>query len=255
MFDNITLTWLDNISVTWLDVIDIILVTVVLYRVLLMIKGTRMASALAGFLAVGGTYIVASHFGLYTLSWILEGFFSSLFLVIVILFREEIRQALSHMGLGKLFQRKRKADAVLVDGLVWVCNYFARRRIGALIVLEGYVHLNDLMHGGVRLDARFSRELLLTIFFPNTALHDGAVILRQGRIAAAGCILPLADLDRQEFGTRHRAAIGITEVSDAVVLVVSEERGEVSVAVRGKLYKPSPEEPLKEMLIHALKLY
>ena len=249
------MTWLDSLPITWLDTLDVILVTVLLYRIMLVVRGTRMASALAGLLALALIYVLSSEVGLYTLNWLLEGFFSSLFLVMIILFHEDIRRALSQMGIRSFWRVKSHASASMVDDLIWVCDYFAKRRIGALIVIEGKVELNDMMQGGVMLDALFSRELLLTLFFPNTALHDGAVMLRKGKITAAGCILPLADLDRQAFGTRHRAAIGITEVSDAVVLVVSEERGEISVAVRGKLYKPSPGEPLKEMLIHALKLY
>ena len=132
-------------------------------------------------------------------------------------------------------------------------EYFAKRRIGALIVLEGKVQLGDMMKGGVVLDARISRELLLTIFFPNTALHDGAVIIRKGRIAAAGCILPLAQMDRQNFGTRHRAALGATEVSDATVIVVSEERGEVSVASKGHLAVMPDAEQLKETLNNVIE--
>ena len=247
--------WLENLTISWLDVLDVALVTLLLYQIMLMVRGTRMASALAGLLALALVYAVAGEFGLYTLNWLLDGFFSSLFLVIIILFHEDIRQGLSQMGIHSFLRRKTRTSDSTVDDLVWVCDYFAKRRIGALIVIEGKVELNDMMQGGVMLDAFISRELLLTIFFPNTALHDGAVILRKGKVAAAGCILPLANLDRQSFGTRHRAAIGITEVSDAIVLVVSEERGEISLAMRGRLYKPSPGESLKEMLIHALKLY
>ena len=140
-----------------------------------------------------------------------------------------------------------------VGDRVWVCQYFAKRRIGALIVLENNVQLGDMMQGGVVLDARISRELLLTIFFPNTALHDGAVIIRKGRIAAAGCILPLAQMDRQNFGTRHRAALGATEVSDATVIVVSEERGEVSVASKGHLAIMPAAEQLRETLNNVIQ--
>ena len=246
---------LENLSISWLDALDVALVALLLYRIMLMVRGTRMASALAGILALGGAYLLAIELGLYTLAWLLEGFFSSLFLVVIILFHDEIRQGLSRMGIRSFWRRKPRTGKTMVDDLVWVSEYFARRRIGALIVIEGKVQLNDMMQGGVRLNALFSRELLLTLFFPNTALHDGAVIVRQGQIAAAGCILPLAKLDRQAFGTRHRAAIGITEVSDALAVVVSEERGEVTLAMQGKLYRPSPAEPLKEMLLHAFKLY
>ncbi len=245
----------EAINFGWLDLIDIGLVTIVIYLVILLVKGSRMASALAGILSLGIAYLLSEAFGLYTLNWILESFFSSLFLMIIILFHEDIRQAFSKMGVRSFWYHKKVSNINMIDDLVWVCEYFAKRKTGALIVIEGKVLLNDMMQGAVILDAKLSRELLLTIFFHNTALHDGAVIIRDGIIAAAGCILPLAKLDRQHFGTRHRAAIGISEASDAIVLVVSEERGEISVAMRGRLYRVSPDEPLKEILSDALKLY
>ena len=171
----------------------------------------------------------------------------------MILFHDDIRQALATVGTQYLSWKKRPVPSSMVGDLVWVCQYFAKRRIGALIVLENNVQLGDMMQGGVVLDARISRELLLTIFFPNTALHDGAVIIRKGRIAAAGCILPLAQMDRQNFGTRHRAALGATEVSDATVIVVSEERGEVSVASKGHLAIMPDAEQLRETLNNVIE--
>ena len=237
----------------WRDLLDIALVTCLLYGVIVMVENTRVVSALAGLMLLGLVYGVARYLGLYTLSWLLENLFGSLFLVLVILFHDDIRHALSRMGAHSLFRRKRAGKENLIEELVWICQYFARRRIGALIVIEGQEPLNDLTQGGVRLDALLSRELVLTLFFPNTALHDGAVILRRGRIFAAGCILPLARLDRQSFGTRHRAALGVTEVCDAVVLVVSEERGEISVARRGHLAVMANAEQLRETLSHVLE--
>lgn len=236
----------------WRDILDIAFVTLLLYRFILLVKGTRVISALTGLIILALLYLAASHLGLYTLSWLLEHLFGSLFLVLVILFHDDIRHALSSMGLDYFWRRKKSSREVLIEDLVWVCAYFAKRRIGALIVVERRERLGDLMQGGVKLDARFSRELLLTIFFPNTALHDGAVIIRDGRLAAAGCILPLARVDRQAFGTRHRAALGTTEACDAVVLAVSEERGETSVAVNGQLAVMPNSESLKDTLSHVL---
>ena len=246
-------TRLDFLSFYWRDVLDIALVTLLLYRILLLIRGTRAFSALIGLVVLVAVYALSHFIGLYSLSWLLENLFGSLFLVIVILFHDDIRQALAAMGTQYLSWKKRPAPSNMVGDLVWVCQYFAKRRIGALIVLEGKVQLGDMMKGGVVLDARISRELLLTIFFPNTALHDGAVIIRKGRIAAAGCILPLAQMDRQNFGTRHRAALGATEVSDATVIVVSEERGEVSVASKGHLAVMPDAEQLKETLNNVIE--
>lgn len=239
---------------SWRDLLDIALVTFLLYRILLLIQGTRAFSALVGLVVLVAFYALSQYMGLYTLVWLLENVFSSLFLVIVILFHDDIRQGLASMGTHYLSWRKRgKTPDTMLGDLVWVCQYFAKRRIGALIVLEGKVQLGDMMQGGVAVDARLSRELLLTIFFPNTALHDGAVIIRKGRIAAAGCILPLAHMDRQTFGTRHRAALGATEVSDATVIVVSEERGEVSVASKGHLSVMPDSEQLKETLQNVIQ--
>ena len=230
---------MDFLSFYWRDVLDIALVTLLLYRILLLIRGTRAFSALIGLVVLVAVYALSHFIGLYSLSWLLENLFGSLFLVIVILFHDDIRQALAAMGTQYLSWKKRPAPSNMVGDLVWVCQYFAKRRIGALIVLEGKVQLGDMMKGGVVLDARISRELLLTIFFPNTA--------------AAGCILPLAQMDRQNFGTRHRAALGATEVSDATVIVVSEERGEVSVASKGHLAVMPDAEQLKETLNNVIE--
>lgn len=246
-------------SITWRDCLDIFLVTMLLYEVLLLIRGTRAFSALGGLLCLTAAYGGAQYLGLYTLGWLLEHIFGSLFLVLVILFHEDIRQALSTMGTHSFLTKfwwkpKEPSSSTLIEDLIWVAQYFAKKRIGALIVLENKMLLGDMMKGGVVLDAKCSRELLLTIFFPNTALHDGAAIIRQGRIVAAGCILPLAQMDRQAFGTRHRAAVGLTEVSDATVLVVSEERGEISVASKGHLTVTLDVEQLRETLHYGITL-
>ena len=160
---------MDFLSFYWRDVLDIALVTLLLYRILLLIRGTRAFSALIGLVVLVAVYALSHFIGLYSLSWLLENLFGSLFLVIVILFHDDIRQALAAMGTQYLSWKKRPAPSNMVGDLVWVCQYFAKRRIGALIVLEGKVQLGDMMKGGVVLDARISRELLLTIFFPNTA--------------------------------------------------------------------------------------
>ena len=240
------------VNMNWRDVLDVALVTFLIYRVILMVRGTRVVSALAGLILLALVYGGAQFLGLYTLSWLLENLFSSVFLVVVILFHDDIRHGLASFGARYFWRRGRAADQSMVDDIAWVCQYFTKRRIGALMVIERKEALGDLMQGGVRIDGILSRELLLTIFFPNTALHDGAVIIREGRIAAAGCILPLVKVDRQSFGTRHRAALGASEVSDCVVIVVSEERGEVSVAIRGRLAVMPNIEQLKETLTHAL---
>ncbi len=237
----------------WRDILDVALVTLLLYRILILIRGTRAVAALTGLVILIAIYTVSKYLWLNSLTWLLENLFGSIFLVLVVLFHDDMRQALASVGTHYIWWKKRIMSAGMVEDLVWVAQYFSKRRIGALIVIEGSVALGDLMKGGVVLDARVSRELLLTIFFPNTALHDGAVIIRKGRIAAAGCILPLAQVGRQNFGTRHRAALGASEVSDARVLVVSEERGEISIASEGRLTITKNANQLREILNDVVK--
>lgn len=244
---------MDFLSFYWRDVLDIALVTLLLYRILLLIRGTRAFSALIGLVVLVAVYALSHFIGLYSLSWLLENLFGSLFLVIVILFHDDIRQALAAMGTQYLSWKKRPAPSNMVGDLVWVCQYFAKaaHRGSHRSGRQGAAWRHDEGRGSTgRPDIP---ELLLTIFFPNTALHDGAVIIRKGRIAAAGCILPLAQMDRQNFGTRHRAALGATEVSDATVIVVSEERGEVSVASKGHLAVMPDAEQLKETLNNVIE--
>ncbi len=205
------------------------------YRLILLVKGTRAVSAIYGLVLLAIVFVFSRTFGLYSLSWLLENLFGSLFLVIVIIFQRDIRQALSDMG-ARRFWRKNTSDTSYLDEVIAASLYLAQRHIGALIVIERNVALGDVLVRGVAINGKISRELLITIFFPNTPLHDGAVILRNGEIAAAACILPLASVtEPKDYGTRHRAAIGITEESDAVVIVVSEERAAISVALDGQL--------------------
>jgi uncharacterized protein (TIGR00159 family) len=180
-------------------------------------------------------YFLSRTLGLYTLQWLLDHIFTSLFLVIVVIFQEDIRRALGEMGTKHIFQHK-ALRASSVEDVASACEEMAKARIGALIVVERGMHLDDMIRReGVRLDARLSRQLLRNIFHPKAPLHDGAVIISRGRIAAAACILPLAEAKGQNFGTRHRAALGITLETDAVSIVVSEERGEISIAANGVL--------------------
>ena len=243
----------NGFSLDWRDVIDILLVTALLYGVITRILGTRAVAVALGLLVLTLLYFGAVMLGLYTITWLLQSLFASLFLVVVILFQQDIRMALSAIGTHRFWGRRKMISEALLDELVDASLELARDRVGALIVLERFMPLRDMMEkGGVRLDARFSRELLQTIFAVNTPLHDGAVIISKGMITAAACILPLATVRRQSFGTRHRAALGITEESDAVAIVVSEERGEVSVAIRGKLTKNLDAVKLKRVLSHVL---
>ena len=243
-----------GLNLGWRDILDVAVVTFVLYRVILLVRGTRAVSVVYGLLLLVLAFFLSEAVGLYTLNWMLANFLGSIFLVIIILFQQDIRKALSQMGAGRLWRRSVVPEKALNE-LAAAMITLARKRIGALVVIEKGVPLGDVMDRGVMLNAILSADLLMTIFHPNTPLHDGAVIVKDDVIAAAACILPLATgiAHRSDLGTRHRAALGITEESDAVVVVVSEERGEVSIAVNGRLTTSLDEVRLKRVLRNALE--
>ena len=244
---------LGQLTVGWRDLLDIFMVAVLCYYGIRFVRGTRAMAALNGLLALLALYAAAQFLGLFTPVWLLQNVFSYIFLVIVILFHQDIRQALAHMNFRMLFRRKKDDRSSLIKTLSSTAFWLASRRIGAIIVIARSVELGDILEKGVKIDAVVTQDLLTTIFFPNTALHDGAVIIGDSdRVVAAGCVLPLANLARQHFGTRHRAAIGITEVSDAISIAVSEERGEVTLAQDGHLSNPLTQERLERILTNAL---
>lgn len=222
----------------WQDAADVVIVAVFLYWIMVLIKGTRAVQMLVGLAVFLGLYWVADRFGLHTIHAVLSTFLGSIFLVIVVLFQNEIRRGLVELGRSPLFSRLAPAESEMnLEELVRAVVSLASRRIGALIVLERRTGLREFIESGVRVDASFSKQLIESIFQGGSPLHDGAVIVSRGRIAAAGSLLPLTvnpDVSRA-LGTRHRAALGMSEASDAVVLVVSEETGVVSLAVGGTL--------------------
>lgn len=244
---------LHGITLDWRDLLDMAVVAAILYRLLLLIKGTRAVSVLYGLFLVILVYFVSEELGLYTLNWLLANFLGSIFLVIIILFQQDIRKALSEVGAGRFFRRKAVSEEHL-NQLIAAMETLAKSRTGALVVIQRKIPLGDVLERGVHLGATVSKDLLVTIFYPNTPLHDGAVIIHGGDIVAAGCILPLSAGMRYktEFGTRHRAAIGITEETDAIALVVSEERGAISLAINGRLTTSLDEVRLKRVLTKAL---
>lgn len=223
--------------VPWRDLVDILLVAVVVYNLLLLIRGTRAVQILLGILFVGTSFYLARMAGLNTLETILEKFLIVLPFAILVLFQHEIRRALASFGRNPFWRRAGADDDSSFQEVVLATTTLASRRVGALIVLERLEGLRDFVENGVRLDAAVSFDLLISIFTPGTPLHDGAAIIRQGRLAAAACFLPLtqnAELSK-EFGTRHRAALGISEETDAVAVVVSEETGVISLAFDGQM--------------------
>ncbi len=239
----------------WQDVADILLVSFVIYHVILLVKGTRAMQMILGLGVVVVTLVVSQLLKLETINWILNSFLSSIILVIIILFQSDIRRVLSRMGQGPFFASGVDPGHTLEE-VVRTAVSLASRMMGGLIVLERNVGLADLVETGTLVDARVSRELMVSLFQPPGPLHDGAVIIRGERIAAARCLLPLStnpNLGRH-LGTRHRAALGLSEESDAVCVVVSEERGRVSVAVEGKLTPDLDAAALRNLLFELFEV-
>ncbi|MCR4665838.1 MAG: diadenylate cyclase CdaA [Desulfovibrio sp.] len=233
-----------------LSVFDIALVSLLLYYLLQRLRTSRAMAVLIGLLALKVIHFIAGTLGLYTLTWLLSHVFDSLFILIIVIFQPDIRKALVDIGNMPLFHyKKRLLTTDMAREIIDASLEMAKKRVGALIVFERSVAMTDLIdQEGQRLDAEISKRLLMNLFYEGSPLHDGAVIISHGRIAAAGCILPLAVAKGQNFGTRHRAALGITLDSDAAVLVVSEERGEISLAVRGELQRNLDGDTLEKIL-------
>ena len=240
----------------FLDLLDILLVAFIIYRILLLIKGTRAVQMLLG-LAVLLIVLVASQIGgLYTLNWILNNFLSSIILVIIVLFQHDIRRALIHVGRNPFFaDLSIREETRVIDELCKGCDVLSQNRLGALIVIERETGINDFLEVGVELDAKPSSDLLHSVFNHASPIHDGAVIIQGGRITRAGCFLPLTQNPdvNPRFGTRHRAAIGLTEQVDAVVIVVSEETRHISVVVGGKITRDLETTTLKKVLNRLLE--
>ncbi|BDG06347.1 diadenylate cyclase CdaA [Anaeromyxobacter oryzae] len=241
-----------------LAVVDVGVVSFLVYRLLRLIRGTRAVPILFGLCLVGLAYVVARSIGLETLSWLLGHFLSYSFIFgVIVLFQSDIRRALAELGRGSRLlaafaSDERAAQLGAVDAVVKGAVELARRRVGALVVLERTADLSDVVDTGLRLDAAISPELLVSVFQPPSPLHDGAAVVQNARLAAAGCLLPLSAASTpQELGTRHRAALGLAEEVDAAVVVVSEERGEISVALDGRLHRALDEKGLRTLL-HAL---
>jgi diadenylate cyclase len=238
-------------EIRWQDIIDIAIVTFVFYRLLLLIKGTRAFHMLMGLVVLFVTFVISRWAGLYTLDWLIQSFGSYIVLALIILFQPEIRKALAQMGQNPLTQRLIQMEkSKYIEEIIRASVSMASKKIGAIIVIERNTELKDLVEMGIQLDARITRELLTSIFLPYSPIHDGAVIIKGDRIAAAGCFLPLtlsADVSKA-LGTRHRAAIGVTEETDAVVIVVSEETGDISVSIDGNIMRKLDTSALRRVL-------
>lgn len=236
------------------DILDILVVAFFLYRIYLLIRNTRATALVKGLLLLGGLTLVTGWLQLHALAWILDKLMAVLIVALPIVFQPELRRALEQIGRGKFIRPGAETTetdrAEVIDAVAGAAETMGKNHVGALIVFERSTGLDDYIDTGIRIDGVVTREILGNIFIVNTPLHDGAVIIRENRIMAAGCLLPLTK-DRSlssELGTRHRAAIGMSEVADCVVVVVSEETGTISYAYDGHIYRHMDGEGLRNRL-------
>lgn len=235
--------------IRWQDILDILVVAFIIYQLLSIIRGTRSVQMLLGIVVLTLVYFMASILNLTALLWLMKTFLSSILLIIIIVFQQDIRRALTQVGKSP-FRKISDVEEKELEEIIRAIFYLSKRRIGALIIIERDTGLRDYVESGFDLDAHLTKELLISIFMPASPLHDGGVIIHKGRIQTAGCILPLTQNPyiNKRFGTRHRAAIGLSEETDAVVLVVSEETQDVSLVQHGALTTVSDEMALKNSL-------
>ena len=243
-------------TIQWRDVLDILLVTYLIYRVVLLVRSTSAMRIAKGFMAILVISAVTQIQELWTLNFLLGQILSIGLLALVILFQPELRRMMDHLGSSVSLRRFLAPERELgemdmvISQTVKACEIMGRERVGALIVFARTHRLDEYFKTGTVIDSRVSEQLIRNIFFPKAALHDGAMIIRDGRIAAAGCVMPLSDSHRlsADLGTRHRAGVGTSEASDAVVVIVSEETGTISVAVGGMLKRHLAPQTLERLL-------
>ena len=241
---------LSHLTVTWRDVLDILFVAILVYSLLRLIRGTRAVQMVLGIVTAFLIYEIAVFARLTALRTVLQAVVFYLPLVVIVVFAQELRRALAAFGRNPLFAwvSGYHAEETISD-IVLAVTSLSARRVGALIVFERREGLKNYIENGVPVDSAVSYDLLVTIFAPGTALHDGAVIISGERVAAAACFLPLSLREDLRLGTRHRAAIGITEETDALAVVVSEERGAISVARDGELVEDLDGKGLRDLLL------
>lgn len=240
---------------SWRDIIDIAIVTYVFYRIILLIRGTRAEQLVKGLVILLLAMVASGILGLRALNYLLRSAMTVSLIAIPIVFQPELRRALEQLGRGKFFQRtsflyKAEDFEHMVNEILKAIDVFIKKRFGALIIIERETGLGDIVETGIKVEGLVTAELLVNIFMPRSPLHDGAVVVRGDQIVAAGCYLPLTDNPNlsKELGTRHRAGLGITEHSDAVAIILSEETGVISLAHEGKLTRYLDEKTLKQML-------
>ena len=245
------------------DIIDILIVAYIFYKIFMFIKDTRAEQVLKGIVLLFVATQVSEILKLHTLYWILVKSLDLGFIAALVIFQPELRAGLEHIGRAKFnifYKNNTNLSEEMfnktIEEIVETLYSLSRQKIGALIILERKTKIGDIINTGTSIDGEISRQLLINIFIPNTPLHDGAVVIRDSQIKAAACFLPLTqskDLSK-ELGTRHRAAVGVSEVSDCISLVVSEETGDVSIAKSGKLYRNVSKERMINILRNNLKI-
>lgn len=243
------------------DIADILIVAILIYLFIRAIRGTRAVQIVYGILVAAGFYMLSGLLRLHTLNYILNAIVQVALFGLIVIFQPELRKLLEHMGrlkflhvLGFSFDASGNNTETMVENIASAAADMSESKTGALIVIERGTHLGEYMNSGTALDANVSSELLKNIFVPNTPLHDGAVIIRDNKIITAGCVLPLTANPNlsSELGTRHRAALGLSETSDAVIIVVSEETGKISLAMNGSLMRNLNEASLSKALTKLL---
>lgn len=237
-------------SVTLIDVIDVTVVALAIYWVLMLIRGTRAVQMVTGLLVLMAVRLVADWANLETVAMILENFFGWAVVILVVLFQHDIRRALTRMGRPLFTNATQLKQSEILEEVVRAAQRLSQNRVGALVVLARDNRLEDQVEGGVPIDSVVNREMLAAIFQPTSPLHDGAAVIQDGRIAQARCVLPLTQRAGlpEGVGTRHRAAVGVTEETDALVVVVSEETGQIALSSRGELFPALDPPRLRDML-------
>jgi uncharacterized protein (TIGR00159 family) len=227
-------------QIRWQDLLDIGIIAFLVYRALHIVRGSRAMQMIIGLAVILVAYVSSRALGLFTLNWILDNFLASIILVIIVIFQSDIRRALTQVGTAPLFTQaermvQRRED--IIEEVALAAVAMAGKHVGGLIVFQREVGLNEYMEIGTRLDARVSRELLESVFLPHSPIHDGALVIQNGRVTAVRCLLPLSANPhlKQSWGTRHRAALGVTEETDAVAVVISEQEGAVTLVVAGNV--------------------
>ena len=238
--------------VGWWDLLDIALVSLLIYEFLKLIRGTRAMQMAVGSLLVIGLFYMSQLAPLQTLNWLIRNLLVCVAFAAIVIFQSDIRRALAHFGQARFFRyfnRQEAADET-IEEVVVAATMLAQQKVGAIFAIEREIGLRNYIESGIPLDAALTYDLLVTIFRPGSPLHDGAVILQEGRVAAAACFLPLTVNPRlsRELGTRHRAAIGLTEESDAAAIVISEETGKISVALDGEIERGLTPDDLRARL-------